>query len=984
MITIEVISNNNASGFESDSNFFLCIESADSRRIEPLARSPRLFPGWWRIAFAGARVVPQPPSQRGSSEHLNLSLVVDARKAAARLKRVISFALGHPSVKSITHLGLQLRALDTFLSETVSKWTGPGNNPRFCVDLDELYWRDKTETLELIDQFRSDCEHRWEAVQKAMRTTDYAEFNRLILLSDKLLDPGQWKTWSRCFHFQGIEHSYFASTDEPRDVPYEDYFPLKSAEESVLGGGFECFAEDRKWGIRYRSEDGELSVIARPRWDDVRSNAHSGLAWFVVCGQYGLLEVTLEGAREITPPTFDRAFDFEDGLAVVSVDWKLGLLQPDGVWRKEPFADTVGDFHRNVATFRVNQLVGLIHLDGHIILPPTYDHIGDFEDAETTWVVKNDQHGVLKIDGTLLLPIEFDDIDPLDNEAGFILEKNDLSGFADAEGNILIEPHWEGFYALESSRTFRVYNQGVCGVMDAAGRLLIEPAWDNIRPRFRAKELAIVHEPELLPREYIVSRNNKVGLCNETGQIKIPVIHDNLENLAQYPSEPHERDLVLLEKKLDDFESLKGLFDLSRDQQTLEARFEQIRPCVVGEQIFLLTTLPNTSFAKPPVLGIYTRAGHAIAENRYTWIGSPDTTIQSKLSDQVVEVVSNAWTKGESVAALDSKTNEIFLLSADGHCVSRLSFLLDQCARDVPGADYQLGLALRHGDGMARDLICARHWLAKAAGVRLTTPPQAPPKRRGFFARLFTLKPQRPECKITPPLKSTKGSPIAQLELARMLMAGEGGPTHERYARLWLEKAYEQDTPARPEIGTELARMLESGTGGDVDRNRAFTLTQEAEYANALTQLGQYYLEERGGQSDHILAIKHLERDHANGSAGSSYLLASALVEKAETLDKDARIVALSQAHACLENVIDDYSNIELLTKSLAVMADILLDPSYPDSDPLMAQNHLEKGAKLGCQNCIGRLVERIYGNNEHPSYDPQKSHEWKKRWKPD
>jgi hypothetical protein len=112
--------------------------------------------------------------------------------------------------------------------------------------------------------------------------------------------------------------------------------------------------------------------------------------------------------RPITPPKFEKAGTFSNGLAVAKIDGKEGLLKPDGTWAIEPrFEHIVPTRASGVATATADRKYGLIELSsGAWVVPPKFDLVSPIPSGLMV-AVADGKVGVMDTTGAWLIDPNF-------------------------------------------------------------------------------------------------------------------------------------------------------------------------------------------------------------------------------------------------------------------------------------------------------------------------------------------------------------------------------------------------------------------------------------------------------------------------------------------------------------------------------------------------------------------------------------------------
>ena len=232
---------------------------------------------------------------------------------------------------------------------------------------------------------------------------------------------------------------------------------------------------DELWG--YIDVNGEW--IIEPQFESAR-NFSNGYACILEGDKFGFID--LQG-NWIIEPTLDYAWDFIDGgYTIANVDGLYGYLLMDGSWLIEPQYDYAEAFWDGMAVVRVHERDGMIDMEGNWIIEPIYEYLDSFHDGialasidnrfgfinqENEWVIEpiyeyadcfseglaavciNGKYGYINLDGQLVIPAIYDYVLPFSHglaEAG--LESNYC--VIDAQGRVVINDPDAWQYIIES------------------------------------------------------------------------------------------------------------------------------------------------------------------------------------------------------------------------------------------------------------------------------------------------------------------------------------------------------------------------------------------------------------------------------------------------------------------------------------------------------------------------------------------------------
>ena len=129
----------------------------------------------------------------------------------------------------------------------------------------------------------------------------------------------------------------------------------------------------------------------------------------------------LSTGKELVSCKYDNALDFSEGLALVQLNNKYGIIDKNG---KEicPYKyDYALGFSEGLAQVRLNEKWGLINYQGIEVVPLIFNNIWRFRAA--TIVKLGNKYGLVNNNGEYILPCEYDEINMFHER--IIAEKSD-------------------------------------------------------------------------------------------------------------------------------------------------------------------------------------------------------------------------------------------------------------------------------------------------------------------------------------------------------------------------------------------------------------------------------------------------------------------------------------------------------------------------------------------------------------------------------
>lgn len=160
---------------------------------------------------------------------------------------------------------------------------------------------------------------------------------------------------------------------------------------------------------------------------------------------------------------------------------------------------------------------GVVSKNNKIVVPFEYDEIVNTFSSGLINVCKNDKWGSLDLDGNIVIPLIYDWIfpfgkDPLDTTSA---KRNGKWGIIDRKGADIIPCVYDEEIVFKRDRAIVSLN-GKMGMIDKEGNTVIPFQYYYIKPF--AKSLELIK----------VAKNNKCGVVDIFGKIRIPAIYDEI------------------------------------------------------------------------------------------------------------------------------------------------------------------------------------------------------------------------------------------------------------------------------------------------------------------------------------------------------------------------------------------------------------------------------------------------------------------------
>ncbi|MBB1597984.1 WG repeat-containing protein [Achromobacter sp. UMC46] len=577
------------------------------------------LPTLWQVLLAGGECLEADTSQRVFGDAGTAGLAVVARAAHDRVCEVAAFLLSQAASDDAPYC-LQLDAVAMFLAERIDQESdeeSDGAGLWINANLDELAWMHEGGAAAYPDHVRTLCNRRWQALCDAMAAEDVAGVLRLLEVRDVNDDAG----WAWRFGSGGLDHPYFSEQEPPRSVRYED-FEEDSEDDSEeddehgdehgdgthLGGGLHRFAVDNVWGVRVGTVDGGQVVLA---------------------------------------PRFDTIWAFEDGVATVLKDDKLGLIDTDGRELMPCVLDEVWSYAQGLAMARVGTQMGFVDNQGAWAISPRFESAGDFSPGGLAPAYEGGKWGLIDRRGAWTVPPQWEDINWDDALHAYVTQRGDLYGLVDKQGLQVLDASYAAM-----------------GPVDAAADAAALWAHDQMRVR-------------------VLTDDGKRGIVDGRGEAIVPVAYTDVGEIIWLPSDdPAEipppprgqegryvRVLQCVEHGEWD-EWFEGAYDMRERREVLPCAQQLLFGLKWAASYgWLCAVSPDTAGGHSVDglhVGIADAHGAWLHEPVYAWIGAPASLRTGDGVDGGPRAIAANWARGLPVQALRADTGEVAWLHADG------------------------------------------------------------------------------------------------------------------------------------------------------------------------------------------------------------------------------------------------------------------------------------------------------------------------------
>lgn len=256
----------------------------------------------------------------------------------------------------------------------------------------------------------------------------------------------------------------------------------------------------------------------KQRYDSIGFGPHCGRIAVKKNGLTGF--VNIEGT-EVIPTIYRSAMSFIEGMSVVSLAvHKYGLIDINGKEIIPCKYDNVRPYQNGYARVEKGIYWAVIDKNLDFIIPfnKEYQRIEGFFNGLAR-VKKGTKWGVINLNGDIVAPIKYYEIDAFKRGLARIRLKPKLYGYMNEKGEEIVPPVYE-FIGEYTKEVAVVLINGKQGLVNRSGNIIFIPENDFIGV-FNSVGHAVFVKGE------------KMGIVNNYGEIIIPAIYENHEELKE-------------------------------------------------------------------------------------------------------------------------------------------------------------------------------------------------------------------------------------------------------------------------------------------------------------------------------------------------------------------------------------------------------------------------------------------------------------------
>ena len=643
----------------------------DGRTVssEALAGANGSLPTLWQVLLAEGTLRAADASQRVFGDAGTAALAAPAQAGLDRLRLVADFVRGHAASGDAPHC-VQLDAAVAYLVERIdarlakevrAAGAAPGDVAGLWIsaNLDELAWLHADGADAYLAHARTLCADHWQALQDGMRADDIAAVLRLLGVTGADDESG----WAWRVGLGGLAHPYFDLQEPARRVRYEDFDEDGDEDEDEGAdddGDDEACASDEhdpddNGNDNDNDNDNDNNNNDKEAVNGSPAKRHDthlgdGLHRFAVDNLWGVREGRGENGRVVVPPQFDSIWRFEDGVAAVLKDDKLGLIDTSGRVLMPCQLDEVWSYSQGLAMARIGEQIGFVDRSGAWAIPAAFGSAGDFSPGGLAPAFQAECWGLIDRRGAWASPPVWDDINWDDALHAYVTQRGDLCGLIDAQGRLVLDAQYAALAPVDTES-------------DPAG------LWISGKMRIR-----------------VLTDDDRRGVVDGQGDVVVPLVYTDLADIIWLPA-PDPADItpppagqvgryVRVLRCVDHGEWnewFQGVYDTAERRETLSCTQQMLFGLMWNGTygwlcaVALEHACEQASEHSPDGLhiGIADANGAWLHEPVYAWIGVPAALHTGDGVHGVPSAIAQCWSQGQAVPAMHADGTMRYL-HADG------------------------------------------------------------------------------------------------------------------------------------------------------------------------------------------------------------------------------------------------------------------------------------------------------------------------------
>lgn len=214
------------------------------------------------------------------------------------------------------------------------------------------------------------------------------------------------------------------------------------------------------------------NVILKPehlRLEYLKGAENTYLSYETKKEKFGLIN---QDGKNITSISYDKIFQFSDGLARVMQNGKYGYIDENDKIIIAPQFDNALDFSEGFAAVMIKNRWGYIDKTGTQRILPTYITAGNFKDYLAP-VFKDGKNNYISQEEKILISFPFNRCNEFSNGYAIVLSQDNRYGLIDQLGNAIIEPVYDEITPTSSPNYYKVKQNGIYKLFSLGAKKVI-------------------------------------------------------------------------------------------------------------------------------------------------------------------------------------------------------------------------------------------------------------------------------------------------------------------------------------------------------------------------------------------------------------------------------------------------------------------------------------------------------------------------------
>lgn len=245
-------------------------------------------------------------------------------------------------------------------------------------------------------------------------------------------------------------------------------------------------------------------------------------------GKWRVLDIHSGAEVKTLDRNYEKVEFFKDGLAAVQLNGKWGFINSSGQEVVHPTYDEVWYFSDGYAPVLKDGVWGFVNSNGFEVVKPQFESVSRFSKGGLAGVEKWGMWGLINGKGEWIAKPQYYRVFTEGRSHLVAVHKNGHWGFLqDGTGKEILKSEYDGYHYLASMSAIAIPKDGQYALFDMNGKQLTDFVYDKF------SNITLDSSTGLA----FVMKNGKAGIINNTGQLIVPLIYDDLHRILESPSD---------------------------------------------------------------------------------------------------------------------------------------------------------------------------------------------------------------------------------------------------------------------------------------------------------------------------------------------------------------------------------------------------------------------------------------------------------------